>query len=52
MIYRQTEEELRSQHSFGYTSDHQGSDQTYRRISLTTKRPGLIVQTRAGYYPR
>jgi VWFA-related protein len=51
-IYRQIEEELRSQYSLGYTSDHQGSGQTYRRIKLTTKRPGLIVQTRAGYYPR
>jgi VWFA-related protein len=51
-IYSQIEEELRNQYSFGYTSDHQGSDQQYRKIRLTTKRPGLIVQTRAGYYPR
>jgi VWFA-related protein len=46
------EEELRNQYSFGYTSDHHGSDRKYRKIKLTTKRPGLIVQTRAGYYPR
>jgi VWFA-related protein len=51
-IYRQIEEELRNQYSLGFTSDHQGSGQTYRRIKLSTKRPGLIVQTRAGYYPR
>jgi VWFA-related protein len=51
-IYSQIEEELRNQYSFGYTSDHQRSDQLYRKIKLTTKRPGLIIQTRAGYYPR
>jgi VWFA-related protein len=51
-IYSQIEEELRNQYSLGYTSDHQGNDKQYRKIKLTTKRPGLIVQTRAGYYPR
>jgi VWFA-related protein len=51
-IYRQIEEELRSQYRFAYTSDHVGSDQEYRKIRLTTKRPGLIVQTREGYYPQ
>ena len=35
---------------FGYMSDHQGNDKEYRKMKLTTKRPGLIVQTRAGYY--
>ncbi len=53
-IYSQIEEELRNQYSFGYTSDHKGkgNDNRFWRIKLTTKRPGLIVQTRAGYYPR
>lgn len=51
-IYSQIEEELRNQYNFGYTSDHQGNDQQYRKIKLTTRRPGLIVQTRAGYYSR
>lgn len=50
-IYAEIEEELRNQYAFGYTSDHQGNDKQYRKIELTTKRPGLIVQTRAGYYP-
>jgi len=50
-IYAEIEEELRNQYNFGYTSDHQGNDHQYRKIKLTTKRPGLIVQTRAGYYP-
>jgi VWFA-related protein len=51
-IYSQIEEELRNQYSFGYTSDHKGNDKQYRKMKLSTKRPGLIVQTRAGYYPR
>jgi len=51
-IYGQVQEELRNQHGFGYTSDHHGKDKQYRKIKLTTKQPGLIVQTRAGYYPR
>jgi VWFA-related protein len=50
-IYGEIEEELRNQYSFGYMSDHQGNDKEYRKMKLTTKRPGLIVQTRAGYYP-
>ena len=49
-IYSQIEEELRNQYSFGYMSDRQ--DKQYRKIKLATKRPGLVVQTRAGYYPR
>jgi VWFA-related protein len=51
-IYSQIEEELRNQYSFAYTSDHKGNDDRFRKIKLTTKRPGLIVQTRAGFYPR
>jgi VWFA-related protein len=51
-IYSEIEEELRNQYSFAYTSDHQGADAQFRKIRLTVKRPGLIVQTRAGYYPR
>lgn len=51
-IYSQIEEELRNQYSFGYTPDRQSNDKKFRKIKLSTKRPGLIVQTRAGYYPR
>ena len=48
-VYSQIEDELRSQYSIGYTPEkdaHPG----YRKIKLTTKAKGLIVQTRAGYY--
>lgn len=51
-IYAEIEDELRNQYSFGYTPDRGGNDNRYRKIRLTTKRSGLIVQTRAGYYPR
>lgn len=51
-IFTQIEEELRNQYSFGYTSDHQGKDKHYRRVTLATTRPGLIVQTQDGYFPR
>jgi VWFA-related protein len=43
--YAEIEEELRNQYSLGYTSNHQGNDQLYRKIDLTTKWPGVIVQT-------
>jgi hypothetical protein len=42
-IYRQIEEELPSRSA---------STGGYRKIRLVTKRPGLIVQTREGYYPK
>lgn len=51
-IYSQIEEELRNQYSLGYTSDNPATDKQYRKIRLTTKHPGLIVQTRQGYYPQ
>lgn len=48
-IYTLINEELRSQYSLGYTSDATNGE-GYRKIELTTKRKGLIVQTRDGYY--
>jgi VWFA-related protein len=51
-IYSQIEEELRNQYSIGYTSDQAGGDGAFRKISLTVKEKGLIVQAREGYYAR
>ena len=51
-IYKQIEDELRSQYNLGYTPDRaadQGS--SYRHIKLTTKQKDLTVQAREGYYP-
>ncbi len=49
-VFSIIEEDLRNQYSIGYSPDSvPGSG--YRRIHLTTKQKGLIVQTREGYYP-
>ncbi len=49
-IYAEIEDELRSQYSIGYTSDHQGDDKGYRKIELTVGQKGYTVQAREGYY--
>lgn len=48
-IYRQIEEELRSQYSLGYTPDA-NADAGYHKIQLTTKQKDMVVQARQGYY--
>jgi len=47
-IYEQIEEELRSQYNLGYTSDQK--DSGFRKIKVTAKGKGLVVQARDGYY--
>jgi len=49
-IYSQIEEELRNQYSIGYSSDRAATDGGFRKIQLTVKQKGLIVQAREGYY--
>jgi VWFA-related protein len=51
-IYMRIEEELRNQYSIGYKPARTDTSGKYRKIKLTTKRPGLIVEARDGYYPR
>jgi hypothetical protein len=51
-IYGRIEEELRNQYSIGYTPARKDTTGKYRKIKLTTKPSGLIVQARDGYYPR
>jgi VWFA-related protein len=50
-IYDRIEEELRNQYSLGYTPDRTDAGSGFRRIAVTVKNKGLIVQTRQGYYP-
>ncbi len=50
-IYTEIEEELRNQYSIGYTPDRPATDTAFRKIQLTVKQKGLIVQARNGYYP-
>jgi VWFA-related protein len=50
-IYKQIEDELRSQYSLGYTPDRAANAGAgYHKIQLTTKKKDLAVQTREGYY--
>jgi VWFA-related protein len=49
-IYMQIEEKLRDQYSIGYTPDTSHAGPGYRKLHLVTKQPGLIVETRDGYY--
>jgi VWFA-related protein len=51
-IYAEIEDVLRSQYSIGYTSQNAGKSGEYHKIKLTVNKPGLIVQTRDGYYTR
>jgi VWFA-related protein len=50
-IYKQIQEELRSQYSLGYTPDRGGASAAgYHKIQLATKKKDLAVQAREGYY--
>jgi len=48
-VYRQLQEELRSQYSLGYTPDKE-SGRGYRRLKVTTREKSLVVRARDGYY--
>ena len=50
-IYRKIEEDLRNQYSLGFTPST-AADGKFHKIALTTKRRGLTVQTRSGYYAK
>jgi VWFA-related protein len=49
-IYSSIAEELRTQYSLAYTPDKESSGSGYHRITLTTNKKDLTVQTREGYY--
>jgi len=50
-IYKTIQEELRNQFSLGYVSDQDPSGTSFRHITLTVRKSGLIVQAPEGYYP-
>jgi VWFA-related protein len=50
-IYRQIEEELRSQYLIAYQSSNATESTDFRRVELKVDRPGLEVKTLQGYYP-
>ncbi len=49
-IYTTIAEELRSQYILGYTPDKQTSDSGYHKITLSSSKKDLFIQTRQGYY--
>jgi VWFA-related protein len=49
-IYERIQEELRSQYSLGYTAERPEAGPGFRKIRLTAKPKGLVVQARDGYY--
>jgi Ca-activated chloride channel family protein len=50
--YAEIEDLLRNQYSIGYTPQSPGKPGVFHKIKLTVKQPGLIVQTRDGYFSR
>ena len=50
-IFRQIEEELRGQYSIGYTPKRGIDSRGFRKIVVKSRRKGLKIQARDGYYP-
>ena len=49
-VFRDLQEEMRSQYSIGYTPINDVKDGSYRKLELKTTRKDLKVQARKGYY--
>ena len=50
-IFQQIQDELRHQYSIGFTPAAEAARTGFRKITLLTKKKGLTVQCRTGYYP-
>jgi Ca-activated chloride channel family protein len=51
-IFDRILEDLAAQFVIGYVSDNPARDGKYRKIKVTSKKPGLTVRHRQGYTPR
>jgi VWFA-related protein len=51
-IYQSIQEELHSQYSLGFISDHPNEISEFRTLKLSTKQKGLIVQSRERYWAK
>jgi len=49
-IYTRIEDDLRNQYSIGFISDQNDAGDRYRKLTLSVKKPRLLVHTRDGYY--
>ena len=50
--FRQIAEELRTSYELGYYPSAVAKEQTFRKIVVRVKKPGLIVRSRTGYFSR
>lgn len=48
---RRIREEVKTQYRIGYTPDNPRTDHGFRRVEVSTRRRGVEVRTRRGYYP-
>jgi VWFA-related protein len=49
-VFRELQEEMRSQYSLGFTSTNQVRDGSYRKLEVRMKNKDLKAQVRKGYY--
>ncbi len=49
-IFKDLQDEMRSQYSIGYTSPHPQKDSSYHKIEIRTSNKDYKVQARKGYY--
>jgi VWFA-related protein len=49
-IFKELQDEMRSQYSIGYTSPHTQKDGSYHKIEIRTSNKDYKVQARKGYY--
>ena len=50
--FKQIGEQLRSSYELGYHSTNPVSDDSFHKIAIRIKRPGLTVRSKTGYYAR
>ena len=49
-VFRELQEEMRSQYSLGFTSTNEARDGSYRKLEVRMKNKDLKAQVRKGYY--
>jgi VWFA-related protein len=50
--FERIQEDLRNQYSIGFVSDKPGSGTAFRAVHINLKEKGMVVQARAGYFPK
>ncbi len=49
-IFRQIQDEMRSQYAIGFVPSNAAKDGSYRRVDVRTRQKGMKVQARKGYF--